>query len=160
MPTPDFVLDLRAKIGHDLLWLTGVTAVVLRDTPSGDREVLLVKRADNGAWTPVTGIVDPGEQPAAAAAREALEEADVVAAPEALKAVRSLPPMQYANGDRSQYLDLTFRFRYVSGEPCPADGENSEAAWFPLTAMPPMSADMTARVQAALEPGNDCHFQA
>ncbi len=159
MPTPDFVLDLRAKIGHDLLWLTGVTAVVLRDTDSGDSEVLLVKRADNGAWTPVTGIVDPGEQPAAAAAREVLEEADIVAVPEALKSVRSLPPMQYANGDRSQYLDLSFRFRFVSGHPHPADGENTEAAWFSLDAMPPMSPDMTARVAMALEPGNDCHFE-
>ena len=61
MATPDFVLDLLAKIGHDLLWLSGVTAVVLRDTASASREVLLVKRAVTGEWTPVTGIVDPGE---------------------------------------------------------------------------------------------------
>ncbi len=40
MATPDFVLDLRAKIGHDLLWLAAVTAVVLRDTASSGREVL------------------------------------------------------------------------------------------------------------------------
>ena len=56
MATPDFVLSLREKIGNDPLWLSGITAVVLR----GD-EVLLVRRADNGAWTPVTGIIDPGE---------------------------------------------------------------------------------------------------
>ncbi|WP_291377736.1 NUDIX domain-containing protein [Demequina sp.] len=160
MPTPDFVLDLRAKVGHDLLWMPGVTAVVLRDTPSGGREVLLVKRADTGAWTPVTGIVDPGEQPAVAGAREVLEEADVVAHAQALTSVRSLEPMQYANGDRAQYLDLTFRFRYVSGDPHPADGENTDAGWFPLDAMPPMSAAMAARVASALEPGDVCQFRA
>ena len=44
MATPDFVLDLRQAIGTAPLWLTGVTAVVLRDD-----EVLLVRRADNGA---------------------------------------------------------------------------------------------------------------
>jgi ADP-ribose pyrophosphatase YjhB (NUDIX family) len=159
MSTPDFVLDLRSKIGHDLLWLAGVTAVVLRDTASAGREVLLVKRADTGAWTPVTGIVDPGEQPAVAAAREVLEEADIVAVAEALKSVGSFPPMQYNNGDRSQYLDLTFRFRYVSGEPHPADGENTDAAWFSLDAMPPMSEDMASRVASALEPGDACRFQ-
>lgn len=159
MPTPDFVLDLRSKIGHDLLWLTGVTAVVLRDTPSAGREVLLVKRADSGAWTPVTGIVDPGEQPAAAAARELLEEASIVGTAQALVRVRSLPPMQYANGDRSQYLDLTFRFDYVSGEPHPADGENTDAAWFPVDAMPGMSDEMATRVTAALEPGETCRFE-
>ena len=58
MPTPDFVLALREKVGTALLWLPAVTAVVLRG-----QEVLLVRRADTGAWTPVTGIVDPGEQP-------------------------------------------------------------------------------------------------
>lgn len=159
MPTPDFVLDLRTKIGHDLLWLTGVTAVVLRDTASTGREVLLVKRSDTGAWTPVTGIVDPGEQPAVAAAREVLEEADIVANAQALVRVNSLPPMQYANGDRSQYLDLTFRFDYISGEPHPADGENTDAAWFPIHAMPAMSEDMAARVAAALEDGDVCRFE-
>jgi 8-oxo-dGTP pyrophosphatase MutT (NUDIX family) len=60
MPIPQF--DLRAAIGHAPLWLIGVTAVVIRDD-----EVLLIERADNGIWAPVTGIVDPGEEPADAA---------------------------------------------------------------------------------------------
>lgn len=29
MTTPDFILKLRKKAGHDLLWLVGVTACVL-----------------------------------------------------------------------------------------------------------------------------------
>ena len=78
MPTPDFVLSLRERIGNHPLWLTGVTAVVTRGS-GADRELLVVRRADTGAYTPVTGIVDPGEEPAVAAAREVLEEADVVA---------------------------------------------------------------------------------
>ncbi|NTV38945.1 MAG: NUDIX domain-containing protein [Demequinaceae bacterium] len=165
MATPDFVLDLRAKIGHDLLWLSGVTAVVLREGSSAapgasaGREVLLVRRADTGAWTPVTGIIDPGEQPAVAGARETLEEAGIVAVPEALTSVRSLPPIKYANGDLSQYLDLTFRFRYVSGEPHPADGENTDARWFAADGLPPMSEDMAARVASALGPGDVTRFE-
>ena len=90
MATPDFVLDLRAKIGHDLLVaLRGDRRGLARRASSGKtvaghdasagREVLLVRRADTGAWTPVTGIIDPGEQPAVAGAREVLEEADIVA---------------------------------------------------------------------------------
>ncbi|WP_062517338.1 NUDIX hydrolase [Demequina gelatinilytica] len=156
MATPEFILELRDKIGTDLLWLPGVTAVVLRPSPGrpGERQVLLVRRADNGQWTPVTGIIDPGEEPAAAGARECLEEADVVAEPEALVWVHALPEMTYENGDRSQYLDLTFRFRYVSGEPHPADGENLEAAWFELDALPQMSPEMAARVAAGIAPGD------
>lgn len=160
MPTPDFVLDLREKIGHDLLWLSGVSAVVLRPGPGGEgaEEVLLVRRADNGEWTPVTGIIDPGEEPAVAGAREVLEEAEVVAVAERLVWVHTLPPMAYANGDRSQYLDLTFRFRWVSGEPGPGDGENSEARWFPVDAMPEMTAEMQARVAHALAPEEAARF--
>ncbi|WP_084038031.1 NUDIX domain-containing protein [Demequina sp. NBRC 110053] len=153
MPTPNFVLRLREAIGHDLLWLPGVTAVIVRETALGT-EVLLVKRADNGAWTPVTGIIDPGEQPAGAGAREALEEAAVIAVPEALVRVRALEPMTYANGDRAQYLDLTYRFRWVSGEPYPADGENAEARWFLTTELPDLTADMSERIGAALR-GDD-----
>ena len=47
--------------------MPGVTAVVLN--PARTR-LLVVRRADDGRWTPVTGIVDPGEEPARAAERE------------------------------------------------------------------------------------------
>lgn len=103
MPIPDFILHLRAKIGTDPLWLPAATAVVLK----GD-EMLLVQRADNGAWTPVTGIVDPGEHPARTAAREVLEEAGVRCEVEALVWVSVTDPVVYSNGDQAQYLDHTF----------------------------------------------------
>ncbi|OII36750.1 ADP-ribose pyrophosphatase [Curtobacterium sp. MMLR14_010] len=158
MPTPDFVLSLREKIGTDLLWLTGVTAVVTRG--EGDaRELLVVRRADTGALTPVTGIVDPGEEPAVAAEREVLEEADVVAVAERLVWVQALPEMTYPNGDRAQYLDLVFACRWVSGQPAPADGENTEAFWASVTDLPPMSDDMRRRVEAGLADDPQARFQ-
>lgn len=158
MPTPEFVLSLRSRIGHDPLWLTGVTAVVTRGEGT-DRELLVVRRADTGALTPVTGIVDPGEEPAVAAEREVLEEADVVAVAERLAWVHVLPEMTYANGDRTQYLDIVFACRYVSGDPFPADGENTEAFWAPVTDLPPMSADMRRRVDAGLAEEQQARFQ-
>ena len=154
MATPDFVLSLREKIGHDPLWLSGVTAVVLRDD-----EVLLVRRADDGQWTPVTGIIDPGEEPAVAAVRETLEEAGIVSYAEALSWVIVLAPITYDNGDRSQFLDLVFRCSYVSGDPFPADGENTDARWFPLDALPPMSESMNARVRSAVEFDGTTRFE-
>lgn len=150
MAIPDFIVQLRKKIGHDLLWMSGVTAVVLRDGDGGVPEVLLVRRADNDAWTPITGIIDPGEQPAVAAAREVLEEAGVIAEPQTLVRVHAEPPMRHTNGDNAQYLDHTFRFRYVSGDAHPADGENTDAAWFTLAELPPMSTEMLARIDAAV----------
>jgi ADP-ribose pyrophosphatase YjhB (NUDIX family) len=144
--TPDFILALRRKIGTDPLWLSGVTAVVCRED-----QVLLVRRADTGVWTPVTGIIDPGEQPADAAVREVREEADVEAVPERLAMVNVTEPVVYPNGDRSQYLDLVFRMRWLSGTPHPADGENSDARWFALGGLPAMPQNMAARITAALD---------
>lgn len=148
MSTPDFILALREKIGTDPLWLPGVTAVTTR----GD-EVLLVRRADDGTWTPVTGIIDPGEEPADAAVRETLEEAGVEAEPVRVARVGVTDVVVYANGDQTQYTDITFGLRWVSGEPHPADGENTEARWFALDDLPDMTADMRGRVAAALEDG-------
>ena len=153
MPTPDFVLALREKIGTAPLWLSGVTAVVIKD-----ESVLLVRRSDTGDWTPVTGIIDPGEHPATAAAREVLEEADVTAHVERLVRVGVTDPVVYPNGDQSQYLDLVFRLRFESGTPFPADGENTEAAWFPLDALPTMSNDMADRVRAAVDNRPEAEF--
>jgi len=153
MATPDFVLALRDKIGHDPLWLTGVTAVVLREG-----QVLLARRSDNGAWTPVTGIVDPGEHPAVAAQREVLEEADIVASVDVLAWLDVTDMVTYDNGDQTQYINLTFRCSYVSGEPNPADGENSEVAWFSLDALPEISDEMRGRIQRAIEAGDERRF--
>ena len=153
VPTPDFVLALREKIGHGPLWLSSVTAVVTRpSTNHGEAlELLLVCRAESGAWTPVTGIIDPGEEPAAAAAREVWEEADVTAVAELLCWVHAVPMVTYDNGDQAQYLDLTFRMRYQAGDPRAADDENTDARWFPLDALPPISVDMRERIRYALD---------
>lgn len=153
MPTPEFILALREKIGSHPLWLPGVTAVVLRE-----EQVLLVRRADTGAWTPVTGIIDPGEQPADAALREVAEESAVEAVAERLSMVHVTREVTYSNGDRAQYLDLVFRCRWRSGSPHPADGENTEARWFALDALPEMSPDMRARIDAALHDAPAARF--
>jgi lipoyl(octanoyl) transferase len=53
-------------------------------------EVLLLKRTerDGAFWQPVTGLLDPGETPADAAAREVAEETGVTGVPESLEFVR------------------------------------------------------------------------
>ena len=121
MPIPEFIVELRRHIGHAPLWLPGVTAVVIRD-----QDVLLVKRADNQAWTPVTGIVEPGENPADCAVREVLEEAGFHAVARRLAWVHVTRSIVHANGDRAQYLDHVFRMDWVAGEPFPADDESLE----------------------------------
>lgn len=157
MATPEFVLELRRHIGTAPLWLSGVTALVL--TPDRSR-VLLVRRSDNGAWTPVTGIIDPGEEPAAAGVREAREEADVAVRPVRLIDVRTLPMITYPNGDRAQYLDLCFLMEHISGEPRPADGENTEARFFGMDDLPPLQPRFREQLQRALSGALEARFRA
>lgn len=154
MPIPPHVAQLRSKIGTDLLWLPGVTAVVLREADKG-QEVLLIRRSDTGEWAPVTGIVDPGEDPHVAAMREVLEEASVVAGVERLVWVRAGGVVTHANGDLAQYLDHTFRCHWVSGDPHPGDEEASEARWFPVDSLPPMRPVFAERIQCALDNPRD-----
>lgn len=144
MATPEFILKLREKIGHDELWLPGVTAIVLEDVPAGAPitevpKVLLVRRADNGEWTPVTGIIDPGEEAHVAAVREVKEETGLDVEVEALLGVGQVGPVTYDNGDVSNFMDTAIRCS-VMGDPTPGigDGENTEAKWFSVMQMPPM----------------------
>lgn len=146
MPIPPFILELRRDVGHALLWLTGVTGVVL----DADGRVLLVRRADTGEWGLTSGILEPGEQPAPAVVREVEEETGVVAAVEGLASVWTMPPMRYPNGDRSQYLDLCFRCRYVEGEARVGDDESVEVGWFPVDGLPELPAGVRARLERAL----------
>jgi 8-oxo-dGTP pyrophosphatase MutT (NUDIX family) len=153
MPIPPYVSHLRTMIGQELLWMPGITAVVLRDGaggPGGALEVLLVKRSDNGEWTPVTGIVDPGEDPHVTAVREVEEEACVVAEVERLVWVSASHVVTHLNGDLAQYLDHTFRCRWVSGDPRPGDDESTDAGWFAIDALPQMAPLFHDRIAVAL----------
>jgi ADP-ribose pyrophosphatase YjhB (NUDIX family) len=145
MPIPEFIVELRRMVGHTELWLPGVTAVVRRD-----EELLLVQRADNHEWTPVTGIVDPGEEPAVAAQREALEETGVEIRVDRLAQVGVVGPITYPNGDRTTYLDHVFACSWLEGEPHVADDESVAVGWFPLDDLPPMRDGMLARLRAGL----------
>ena len=154
-PVPDFVLALRDKVGHDPLWLPGVTSVIRR----GD-DVLLVRRSDNGQWTPVTGIADPGEEPAVTAAREAMEETGVRIRVDRLAMTSVHPEVTYDNGDRAAYLDLTFACTWLDGEAHVADDESSDVRWWPLASLPSMSDLMMSRIAAATSDEREARFVA
>lgn len=152
MATPRFILELRERIGHDTLWLVGVTAHV----EDGAGRVLLGRRADNGRWALVSGINEPGEEPADTAVRECLEECGVDVEPVALAAVSADPRVvTYPNGDRTHYLDLLFSCRLREGGEARArvaDDESLEVGWFSPDALPsPMTASSTERIALVAE---------
>ncbi|MFF4908291.1 NUDIX hydrolase [Streptomyces sp. NPDC001260] len=146
MPTPDFIREIRATAGHQLLWLPGVSAVVLDD----EGRVLLGQRADNHRWALISGIPDPGEQPAAAVVREVEEETGVRVAVERLVSVRSGRPVTYPNGDVCQFMDLCFRCRVLGGEARVNDDESLAVGWFSLDELPEMTEFHHFRIKQAL----------
>jgi 8-oxo-dGTP pyrophosphatase MutT (NUDIX family) len=146
VPTPQFVLDLRAKVGHGPLWLSTAMGAVFDERG----RILLGKRADVGVWTLPGGIIDPAEQPADAAVREVYEETGVVAFPEVLTSIGVSAPLTYPNGDQVQYLEYCFRCTPAGGEARVGDGELAEVAWHALDDLPDLGPTTRSLLSSAI----------
>ena len=149
MPIPDYVKSLRAKVGHDLLFLPGVCGLVFDD----DGRVLLHRRADTGKWSVIGGLPNPGEEPAEAVVREVFEETGVTVEPERITGVYSTPRVRLPNGDEVQSIVTTFRCRPVGGTPHVHDDESLEVRYFPPDALPPLRPDHVLRIEHARRDG-------
>ncbi|GAA2935124.1 NUDIX domain-containing protein [Streptomyces enissocaesilis] len=146
MATPEFIRELRATAGHQLLFLPGVSAIVFDEAG----RVLLGRRTDTGKWSVIGGIPEPGEQPAVTAVREVYEETAVECVAERVVLVQALKPVEYPNGDRCQYMDITFRCRAVGGAARVNDDESLDVAWFPVDALPDLDEFSLLRIKQAL----------
>ncbi|MEV6424433.1 NUDIX domain-containing protein [Streptomyces sp. NPDC051662] len=146
MGTPDFIREIRATAGHQLLLLPGVSAIVFDD----EGRVLLGRRADTGGWSIIGGIPEPGEQPADTAVREVYEETAVRCVAERVVLVQALKPVTYPNGDECQYMDITFRCRAVGGEARVNDDESLDVGWFAVDALPALQEFALFRIKQAL----------
>jgi 8-oxo-dGTP pyrophosphatase MutT (NUDIX family) len=124
MPISPYLRELRRQVGHALLVMPSVAALV-RD-PGG--RVLVQRRADSGAWELPGGAVDPGEAPAQALVREVFEETGLVVRPRRLLAVLGGPEhrLHYPNGDVTEYTAAIFGCEPVRGTLGPRDGEATE----------------------------------
>ena len=149
MPIPDFVKALRAKVGHDLLFLPGVCGIVIDDAG----RVLLHRRADTGTWAVIGGLPDPGEEPADAVVREVREETGVEVVPERIVGVYRTPRVVLPNGDQVQSVVTVLRCRPVGGEPRVNDDESLEVRYFSPEELPPLRADHRLRIGHAVQGG-------
>lgn len=129
-----YVGELRAAVGNRPLVLVGAAVLV---TDAAGR-LLLVRRADNGAWCPVGGCMEPGETVEKTAGRELREETGLQAGAFRLFGVFSGPelPYEYPNGDEVFNVTVTFCADGVEGSPR-ADGlEGTEVRFFGRDELP------------------------
>lgn len=134
MPISDYLRNLRAKVGHDLLMIPSVAAVICND--SG--EVLLHRRSDNGDWSIIGGALDPGEHPAEAVVREVEEETGLRVVPVRVTGVYGGQHniSSYPNGDQIAVVNITFECQIVGGEINIDNDESLEVRFFPPYALP------------------------
>ena len=123
MPISEYLARLRSRIGHDMVLMPGVTAVI--HNAAGE---VLVVRATDGFWGTPGGAIDPGEDAAAAVVREVAEELGIEVAPRRVLAVyRNL--VNYPNGDVVEYHSVAFACDVIAGDPVAADGEIERWEW-------------------------------
>ncbi|MFG6502076.1 NUDIX domain-containing protein [Microbacterium sp. P05] len=126
MTRSEYVKSIRSRIGHDLLQLPGVTAVI-RD----GEQFLLARHAHSGLWSLIGGAVEPGEEPSDAVIREVREETGARVRITAIVGAYGGEPMmvQYPNGDRVAYVTVAYECELLS--PAVADlDELFEVGWF------------------------------
>ena len=144
-----------------MLWLPGASAVVVNH----DGHFLLGRRSDNFQWALISGILEPGEQPADAIVREVFEEAGILIRVEAVTSLGTDEPVLYQNGDWAQYLNITFLCSVAQGEAFVADAENLEIGWFapdalPYDLMPTSKTRIERSLEFLIDPGAGPWFSA
>lgn len=123
-----YIVQLRSKVGTDLLVLPSVTVLIRNDR----NEVLLARHRGFEKWGTIGGMVEPEEHPATAAVREVEEETGwqvTVTGP-----IRTVGGPQYSmtypNGDRVTYVSSVYEGRIVGGAERLEAAELLAVGWF------------------------------
>jgi 8-oxo-dGTP pyrophosphatase MutT (NUDIX family) len=141
-----YIRQLREKLGNDLLLLPAVSAMIVDERG----RVLLHRASDDGKWYTIGGAIEPGEEPADAVVREALEETGLIVQPIRIIAVQASRLITYPNGDHVQYVGTAFLCRVIGGHLHVADDESLELRYFGLDELPDLPPEQLQRVRYAL----------
>jgi len=129
-----YILDLRKKIGHDTLILTGSAVIIINDKD----EILLGKRADNGYWDFPAGSMELGESFEECARREVFEETGLICGK--LNFLMDVSGKDtyyvYPNKDQIYFAGIYYICFEFSGEMKVQEEEVIEQAFFTLDNLP------------------------
>jgi mutator protein MutT len=138
MPISPYLKQLRTHVGHDLLLMPSVAALIRNQAG----HVLFQRRADDGLWSLPSGSIDPGETPGQAIVREVREETGLVVEPTRVAAVLggSAYKIRYPNHDVVEYTVIVFECRTLGGELGGLDGESLELHYYSAANRPSLIA--------------------
>ncbi|MCB0211885.1 MAG: NUDIX domain-containing protein [Anaerolineae bacterium] len=121
MTISNYVKNLRQHIGHGLLILPSVTAIIFDQ----DNRILLARHADTKKWVAPGGSIEPNEKPVDALIREVLEETGLVVEPTNILGVFGGSEFEvvYANGDRVTYVMTVYECNLTGGHLKPDNTE-------------------------------------
>ena len=128
---------------HELRKLTGPRKLILNCggvVIEKDGKVLFQRRADNGKWGLIGGLVEMNETYAQAAVREAREETGLEVKLTGFLGIFHNHDMVWANGDAAHVISAMYTAEIVSGEPR-IDEESFELRFFGKDEFPELFAE-------------------
>lgn len=132
-----YIGAVRAKIGHDLLLLPGVAAVI----PDGDGRILLQEKSSGEGWSLPAGGIEPGETPEQAIVREVLEETRLQVRPADILGVFGGRAFRYVypNGDAIEYTVVLYLCDVIGHSTSTRDPETRSLRYFGEPEMPQLA---------------------
>jgi 8-oxo-dGTP pyrophosphatase MutT (NUDIX family) len=129
--------QLRARIGHDLLLMPGVAAVI-RDAQG---RLLLQEKSSGEGWSLPAGAIEPGETPEHAVRREVLEETGLEVVPKGILGVFGGREFRYVypNGDAVEYTVVLYHCTVTRETTAARDPETKSLRYFGMAEMPGMA---------------------
>jgi ADP-ribose pyrophosphatase YjhB (NUDIX family) len=119
--------------------------VDVRAAAFSDGRVLLVREISDGAWTLPGGWADVNQSAAESVVREVAEESGFQA-----RALKLAAVYDYRKRNRPHHLDSIYKMFFIcelTGGSARASIETSEASFFALDALPPLSVGRTTAAQ-------------
>lgn len=144
-----YIFDIRKKLGHDPIILTGAGVILFNDK----KEILLGRRADNGFWAYPAGSMELGESFEECARREVKEETGLLCGDLELLMLRSGKDTyyEYPNQDKVYFAGAVYLCYKYSGEMKVQEEEVIEQDFFPLDDLPDNLSPGTAEVIDAVK---------
>ncbi len=155
MAISDYLKDLRSKVGHHLLQVPSVAAII-----RNERNQILLQKTSADNWSLPAGAIELGEPPARAIIREVREETNLIVRPLGVVGVfggENGFRYTYSNGDAVEYTVILFECEKVGGEFGKRDDETIKLRYFSPEEMPLLPINYPREL--FLQPGEKTRFE-